>query len=170
MRATSTAPAIQQRPKGGVMPPAPPPAPDEPRCDTCGFVVDVHEGGRCAWCRMVARGDNVLVAHDDRGWHHPTHPDRRIRCACGGEGCNPVNPALLAEPGEPHEGGISMAEHDDLDDADAFAETVIDRGDAIGILAQHMTYPELVDAIVGHFEIDRDEIYAARDALSEVTS
>lgn len=87
------------------MPPAPAPAAAEPRCDTCGFVVDAHEGRRCAWCRMVARGDNALVSHDDRGWHHPTDPGRRTRCSCGGSGCDPVNPALLAAAGEPTEGG-----------------------------------------------------------------
>lgn len=146
-------------------------APANPRCDTCGFPIDAFEGGRCDRCRMKARGDNVLVAHDDRGWQHPTEPDVWIRCACGGEGCDPVNPALLAEQSEPLEGGTGMAQHDPApapidDDRDS---GVLDREGAIALLAEHMTYPDLFDELRRHFELDVDEIYAARgyDVVTE---
>lgn len=31
----------------------------------CGRMLDPAEGGKCAFCRMAARGDNRLICHDD---------------------------------------------------------------------------------------------------------
>ena len=82
-------------------------------CDGCGVALDEHEGGRCAFCRMEDRGDNLLVCHDDRGWldgwtdgfvmvtvtrytgtelvPRPRPVRRRVSCGCG---CGQVTEAV----------------------------------------------------------------------------
>lgn len=58
------------------------PLPADPRaCGGCGGTIDRHEGGRCAFCRMRDRGDNTLLAHDDRGWEGARRT--RVLCECG---------------------------------------------------------------------------------------
>ena len=64
-------------------------------CSGCGSAIDESEEGRCAFCRMLDRGDDLLVCHDSRGWVERTTRARRphmrkivvtehrVPCGCG---------------------------------------------------------------------------------------